>query len=702
MSLTVLTIGGRDANPANLFTTHMQWNGIRGRTASRDNASFLRSGRGGRYTGSSNAPRQITLEHRITGPLETTLEKLEGWFYAPAQPDAVAGNGLELVFLENGIQKTARVAPISLVENGANSENDGSCGEHGWYDGTWDLLEPVYYAADETETIDTTAATTTAISVPVQGTVATGRASYAFTPTSRKDPPDGQQYRRFFTVANRESRPLISRPLLVTPGGWDHQAVVALSASRADGHDVEVYTAGRRVMRWSDNWDTAVTQVWINADMPPGRAWTVKLVAGVGVTTLDILEPLSNLPGPDFYLLTDPVTVPGGPMVLRCTAADHEAGTFTVTRGMRDTTDISIPAGGKVWWVPATGLIDLVWGIDPLNPSYPAPDYVDDRFKPMFGLTASTNTQHVYTDYYEPVTSGNVAARHPRAAAWLLRSLGEYGREHYSGDGDMYWRFVPRAAGSPATFIGLDYRSAGAAAGLPLADRWDLDSPIGITSVLFTWTCDLIRYSYTGLAGEIKRGRLKAVLVDADGNELIGGQYDNATGGGTGTVTITPGSPVYTVSFRIEPFDLKLLDPLVVGAGYALEPPDNRAWEVDAVTVNFSSTLAPIVVTPATVHSIYQFGRPDAPASLSTSEGTAYLYGIIVAVEEALELDTYLHSAALASGELRFSHLVRGIAPAIPPDLTSYPTTGTSTVTFVDVGAAVGVDVVITHRDAWN
>ncbi len=702
MSITVLTIGGRNANPTGLFTTHLQRGGIRGRTADRDNASFLRSQRGGRYTGSTNPPRQVTLEHRIVGSLESTLELLEGWFYAPNQPDAAADNGQIVVFNENGIQKTARAVPVSLAEHGSNTDGDGDCGENGWYVGTWDLLEPIYYAADDTETVDRTSVTTTNFILAVRGTVDSERVSYAFTPTSRKDAPDGQQFRRLFTVANREARPLIGRPLLITPGGWDHQTEVALSSSRADGHDVEVYAAGRRVMRWSDNWDSAATKVWISADMPPGRAWTVKLAAGTGVTTLHILDPLTNLPGPDFYLLTDPVTVPGGPMVLRVTASDAEAGTFTVTRGLRDTTDISIPAGGRVWWVPASGLIDLAWGIDPLNPSFPAPDYVDDRFKPMFDLTPSTNTQHVYSEYYEGVSSGNIAARHPRGAAWLLRSLGQYDREHYSGDGDMYWRFLPRPAGSPATFIGLDYSSIGAAAGQPLADRWDLDSPIGITSVQFTWTCDLIRYDYVGLAGEIKRGRLKAVLVDGDGNEYVGGQYDNSVGGGTGTVTLTPGSPIYTVSFRIEPFDLKLLDPLVTGAGYALEPPNNRAWEVADITVNFASDLAPIVVTPATVHSIYQFGRPDAPATLASTAGTAYLSGIIVDLETVLVLDAYEHSAALSTGELRFSHLVRGQIPAIPPDLAAYPATGTATVTFTDVGAAVGVDVTITHWDAWN
>lgn len=701
MSLTVLTIGGRDANPANLFTTHLQRNGIRGRTAERDNASFLLSGRGGRYTGSTNPVRQVTLDHRISGPLESTLERLEGWFYAPNLPDA-ATNGVELVFLENGIQKTARVAPVSLVEHGSNTGGDGDCGENGWYVGTWDLLEPVYYAVTATEASDVTAGTTTAFNAVVLGTVNSERVAYTLQPAAQKDPTHGQQWSQLITVTNREARPLIGRPLLITPGGWDHAAEVTGVTSRADGYDVEVYSAGRRVMHWSDNWNNAATKVWINADLPPARSWTVKTVAGVGVTTLHILEPLTNLPGQEFYLVTDPVTVAGGPMVLRVTAADDNAGTFTVERGLRDTTDISIPKNGIVWWVPASGLIDLVWGMSPAVVGFPAPDYIDDRFKPMFGLNASTNTQHVYTQYYETVTSGNIAARQPRSAAWLMRSLGQYDREHYSGDGDMYWRFVPRAAGSPATFIGLDYRSLGAAAGVPLADRWDLDSPIGISSVLFTWTCDLIRYSYIGLAGEIKRGRLKAVLVDADGNELIGGQYDNSVGGGTGTVTLTPGSPVYTISFRIEPFDLKLLDPLVTGAGYALEPPNGRAFEVASITVNFTTALAPIVVRPGSRHTIYQFGRPDAPATLATSASTAYLCGIIVDVETDLILDAYDQSVLRVYDDLTLSQVVRGRIPAIPPDFATYPSAGSGVVTVVDVGAVVGVRVTITHRNAWN
>lgn len=702
MTVTVVSIGGRDANPTNLFTTHLQRGGIRGRTADRDNASFLLSGRGGRYTGSSNAPRQITLQHRIDGPLESTLERLEGWFYAPNLPDAVANNGVELIFVENGIQKTARVVPVSLVEDGANTAGDGDCGENGWYVGTWDLLEPVYYAATETTMSDMTVGTTTVFNAVVLGTVNSERARYTLQPTAQKDPTHGQQWSQPITITNREARPLIGRPVLITPGGWNHAAEVTAVRSRADGYDVEVYSAGRRVMHWSDNWNNAATKVWISADMPPARSWTVKTVAGVGVATLHILEPLTNLPGQSFYLVTDPATVPGGPMVLRCTAADDNAGTFTVERGLRDTTDISIPKNGILWWVPASGLIDLLWGMSPSVVGFAAPDYVDDRYKPMIGLNASTNTQHVYTQYYECVTAGNIAARHPRGAAWQLRSLGEYDREHYSGDGDMYWRFVPRAASTPATFIGLDYRSLGAAAGIPLADRWDLDSPIGITSVLFTWTCDLIRYSHIGLAGEIKRGRLEAILIDADGNELIAGQYDNSVTGGTGTVTITPGSPVYTVSFRVKPFDLKLLDPLITGAGYALEPPDGRAFEVASITVNFSSTLAPLVIMPATRHTIYQFGRPDAPATLATSAGTAYLSGIIVEVETDLILDAYDQSALRFIDSMLLSQLVRGRVPAIPPDFATYPAAGSGAVTFVDLGAVAGVRLTIDHRDAWD
>lgn len=703
MTVTVISIGGRSANPPGLFTTHLQRGSIRGRTADRDNAAFLRSGRGSRFTGSSSGARQVTLEHRITGPLESTLELLEGWFYAPAGPAPENNNGYELVFEENGIQKTARVAPVSLTEHGSNTSGDGDCGENGWYVGTWDVLEPVYYAAAASTPL-TGAATgnTTLFSPVVRGTVATERVTFSLTPSARKDAADGQQFRRLFTVANREPRPLIARPLLVTPGGWDHRAEVTGSMSRADGYDVEVYAAGRRLMLWSDNWNDPATKVWVNIDLPPARSWTVKRAAGVGVTSLDILEPLTHLPSEDFFLLTDPATVPGGPMVLRVTAADVEAGTFTVQRGLRDTADIAIPAGGRIWWVPAGGLIDLVWGMDPLGPSFPPPDYIDDRYKPMLGLAASTNTQHVYSHYYESALPGNIAARHPRSAAWTLRSLGQYDREHYSGDGDMYWRFVPRAAGSPATSVGLDYRSLGASAGRPLADRWDLESPIGITSVLLTWTCDLIRYSHIGLSTEIKRGRLTVVLVDADGNELVAGQYDNATGAGTGTVTLTPGGPIYTVSLRVEPFDLTLLDPLITGAGYALEPPNGRAWEVSGITVNFDAALAPIVVTPPTTHSIYQFGRPDAPAILSTSEGAARLYGLIVDVETELLMDAYAHSAVASAADLRLSHLIRGQIPALPPDLAAYPAAGTATVTLTDVGAGAGLDVVITSRDAWN
>jgi len=71
-------------------------------------------------------------------------------------------------------------------------------------------------------------------------------------------------------------------------------------------------------------------------------------------------------------------------------------------------------------------------------------------------------------------------------------------------------------------------------------------------------------------------------------------------------------------------------------------------------------------------------------------------------VETELLLDAYAHSAVASAEGLFLSHLVRGQAPALPPDLAAYPAAGTATVTLTDVGAGAGLDVVITHRDAWN
>ncbi len=682
MSITIVTLGGVDPTLGGRVVTTADWNTLRGRSPDRSNASVERGRRGARFTGSTYPVRQITITHKIVAPaadLESTLSAIEGTWYAPHEPAPGAAE-VDLVFRDHdGIEKVVRVVPVALAEHPDNSGPTGQ--ENWWYQGTWDVLDHVHYAVAEDETETAGAAPT--VSVPVRGTVASRRVVYEITPGAQKDGADGQRWRHLVTVANRSLRPLVRFPVLLTPGGIDHAALVTATESLSLGHDVEGYAASRRIPVWSDNWNAGTTLVWGALDLPSGRSWTVKTDAASGASEVEILEPIVMPPGETWYVMSEATNV------WRVTAFDAEAGTFTVEDAARDTTAEALQAGDILWWVAPQGLVDLVWGWT----GAPAPGY-DARLEPIIDLASSTNDDHVYSEYYEPISAGNIAARHPRPGSLVPRAMGAYDREFYSGDGDQYWRYVPSDAGEPGAYVGLDYRAEGAVAGRPLFDRWDLESPVGMTEIAFTWTA-YVKYGASG-GGAIKRSRLAVILVDADGNEIIGGRYDTTVTGGTGSVTLSPAVPVYVASFRIEPYDRKLAP----SDGAALEPSDGAAWKVEALEVAFSADENPLVVCPLTVHDIYQFGRPDEPATIATSTGTLSIAGVIVDMGDTLVVDVDARSIALEDGSTAFGHLARGAYPEIPADLDSYPSAGSVDVDWTEDGE-VGLSIVVRHRDAW-
>lgn len=683
MTVRILTINGVDATLGGLVETTADWNTLRGRTRSRQNSAFTRSGAGARFTGSTYPVDQITLTHKIVTPAgqrESTLELLEARFYPPFAP-AAADDAWELVFEQNGVEKSVRVAPVALAEHPQNS--GPTCQESGWYQGTWEIYDPVAYATSETTTSDSPPT----VSVPVLGTVASSRVEYDIETTVAKDKADGQTTRRLVTVANRSARPWVRRPLLLTPGGWDHAAAVLAGESITTGDDVEVYAAGRRIPAWSDNWDNAATLVWTALDLPAGRSWTLAAGASSGASTFQVLEPLLNLPGDAFYIMSEAGNC------WRVTSWDAEAGTFTVDDAARDTSAEALTAGDLLWWVAPQGVIDLVWGWT----GAPAPAY-DAADEPIIDLATSTNTAWSWDEYYEPIGGAdNVGARVARPGAWLLRSLGAYDREFYSGDGDQYWRIVPQSNGTPGTALALDYNPLGAIAGRPLADRWDLESPVGIATVGFAWDASNIRWA--GASPPLKVGRLAAILIDADGNEIIGGEYDLDVTSGSGTDTLSPTVPVHAVSFRYQAYDRKLDPP----QGAALEPSTGEVWQVDTITVTFDTSETPLVAFPASEHTIYQVGRPDAPATLATTLGTLEILGAIVDAGDTLTIAAEDRAATpdTVRGVANYGHLLRGVVPDVPPDLSAYPTAGTADVVYSEADAT-GLTITVRHRDAWN
>jgi len=681
VSVTIVTIDGIDATLGGLVETTTDWNALRGRVRARSNTAFERSGRGARFTGSTYPVDQMVITHKIVAPAgqrEATLARIEGIWYDPFEP-APGDEEVDLVFLEDGIEKTARVVPGAFGEHPDNS--GPTCQENWWYQGTWDVLDPVYYAADPT----VTDGASPVVEVPVRGTVPSRRVRYEITPTVAKAAAVGQRFRRLVTIANRSARPWVRWPVLLTPGGMDHAALTP-GSSMTGGEDVEGYAAARRVPVWSDNWDNAATLVWAGCDaFPAGRYWTLRSDASSGATAFDVLEPITSPPGETWHVMSEAGNI------WRVTAYDAEEGTLDVEDAARDTAAEALSAGDKLWWVAPQGLVDLAYGWT----SAPDPNY-DARVRPIIDLAASSNGAHVYAEYYEPIAADNIGARHPRPGSPVLRALADYSREFYSGDGDQYLRTVPEDNGEPATAIGLAYNADGPVSGRPLADRWDFESPIGITGIEFDWEV-FVKYGASG-GGSIKRGRLACILVDGDGNEIVGVRRDTDDGA-SGSEALTPAVPIYTVSFRYEAYDRKLAP----NDGAPLEPADGTVWTVDALVLTFAGDETPLVAFPGDSHDIYQIGRPDAPATLSTTAGAIEIRGAIVDLDDTLVIDADADAGSVTaeSGARALGHLVRGAAPPIPADLDDYPDEGAVDVSY-DEDGDTGVSISVIHRDAWN
>lgn len=661
MTILVRTIDGVDATLGGLVETTADWQTLRGKVRARSNAAFERSGEGARYTGASIPADQITLTHKIVAPYrmrEGLLRRIAGQWYEPLTP-APGDAEVELVYEEDGIDKVVRVVPAAFGEHPANSGPTAE--ENWWYQGTWDVLDPIAYAATETES----SGSPPTITVPVRGTATSRRVEYDIMPSDPKDSADGQQFRRLVTVANRSARPWTRRAVLVAPDGWSEA-----------GNDAEAYANGRRIPLWPVG--------WVVLDMPAGRYWTLRSDAASGAGELEILEPLSSPPGATWYVTSETGNA------WRVTDYDVEAGTWTVEDAARDTSAEALSAGDKLWWVAPQGLVDLVYGWT----SAPDPNY-DAHAKPIIDLASSDNNTHVYTEYYEPIVSGNISARWPRPGSPVLRALADYSREIYSGDGDQYLRYVPEDNGEPADAIGLDYNADGPIAGRPLADRWDFESPIGITGVTFRWHV-YVKYGAGG-GGDIKRSRLAVFFVDGEGNEILGVRRDTDDGA-TDTETLSPPVGMSAVSFRVEAYDRARAP----DDGAALEPLSGVVWHVDNLELQFSGDDAPLVVFGSAVHDIYQIGRPDAPATIATDAGTLEILGVIVDVGDTLTIAAEDRAATpdVVRGPAAYGHLLRGPVPPIPADLDVYPDAGTADVGYVEDGNT-GLTVTVRHRDAW-
>ena len=625
--------------------------------------------------------RVIEVFHQLVGALAASRSALEGTLYSPWLRQAG-----DLTYTENGVTKVARAMPLELRRDEDARDTD----DIGRYRGTWLLLSGISYSASADAYSDTVPGT---VSVTNDGNIASDRVTYTITPTAQKAAADGQRYGERITIANRSPRELVDHPILVTPGGWDHAAEVTATRSAADGDDVEVYVNGRRYPRWTipggtRDWNQSTTMVWSNLTMPPARYWTLRTGVNASATEFELDEPAYDLPAFPFYV----VNASANEVVL-VTAYDEDSRTLTVKRGRRDTSGQTWSAGAVMYW--ATGIVDLVYGWT----SAPTPTYIDDRYKPIFleSNVASTNTSWTLNYYFETPVTGDTQSRYPRPGSWFSQDLAQRERERTLGDGDMFTHYIPPTPGAnPATSLGLVYRSAGAAEGRPVMDRWTFRSPISIASMT-------IDYDATGLgvtgpaAGKFFEAFFEIWYVDADGNEVRNLQDEQNSAAG---YSVNPTS-AYEISLRVVPYDTQSYFAETYSGAVAIEPTDGDGWSADTIVMNFDSAETPLVAWPGTMRNLYQVGRPDDPATITSTTGEVVaIAGTVIFHDrsnwEALQIDVDAHATSMegtAGDGIGWGHRVTGDLPKVPA--------GTADVTYAETGGA-SVTLGVSVYDAWD
>lgn len=658
------------------FTSYAGFNDISGRV---DGVGLVAASRARRFPkghSKSYGDREIGMIHYLGGRAPTTRQALEAVYSPWLGPGTLA-------FTEEGVAKTAEVMPLTLARH---DTNDGKHGDNDVYEGRWALLSGVYYSADSTAATPATVPGT--LAVTNAGKITSRRGEMTLLANSVQDDGSAMRLRKRITIAHTGEREMVDWPMCLTPSGWNHAAEVTAVRSLSTGNDVEVYVSGVRYPRWAQDsgarsWNQAGTRVWTLLTMPPGRRWRAAVPLANTDVVAKLLEPADDLPAFPFYAIIDHTT-PGTEVVL-VTAYDSDSRELTITRARRDTTALTSSTGSggtdfvNIWW--ATGIVDLVWGrTDALTP-----DYIDERLKPLIlsSATAPDNSTWVFDELLE-LDSSDATRPIPHAATWLWGDLADRSRERKTGEGDQYMRMVPKTTGSPATAIGVKYRSLGAAAGLPLVDRVVWRTPREMTAGSLAWNASTL----DGDAAQ-REGVMVVGYLDRDGNVCEEAELDVNVTAGSGTHTFAFTSGALGLFARYKPYD-----PQAPGASensLAMEPAADDGFVISAVSVTFGDS--PLIVVSSTDHDCYQFGRPDDPATIANTESeTLKLYGPIVNIDDGLTIDIEAHAVTLDEDDQGRAHLTRGQWPGFPA--------GTTNLTYAETNGAdvtMGAEV----YDAW-
>lgn len=682
MKTTLTTHGSRDLNPASgAFTSIPRVDFARLMSSGVSPLSAERSGAWPVATGLTRSAKTVIVDHEIAGGAshDANLANCKS-LYDPRR-------GVQtLTFSMNGTAMTVQARALQMLPHESNARRLVVSGQ-------WEILGGMFYAASASSLAGAAKTSTPAtLAVSNAGTVPSDRLVVTFQPTAAKTAANGQRYLHYVNILHRAKRDAGSWPVELT-GGWDHAAEVTATRSMSSGNDVEVYVNGRRDMRWFGTGAAAAnqagTRLWANLDLPAAREWPN--ASGGSLTNSQT----------EFYTSRQLVNVPATPFwgviydgssreCVRVTAYDQAAGKFTIVRAQRGESASTFTSGASLWWMPVT--VEIVYGWT----SAVTPYYVDDRFKPIPASHASsTNAAWTFANYQETDPAADLAARKARTGSW------RFARRPYpdwTGRDELYRNWIVGSVGSPATTLQIVYNHDGAIAGRPLAERWELRSPIGISGYDFVETTTNL-----GHPGPPNEGKMELRVVATDGTETV---VDTYAGNTANSETKSFSPPVLYIAHTVKPWDPSDKDDNTSGSDntVAQEPTDGHGYSIAANAVVTFDTSERLLVFMSSRADAYQIGRPDAPATLADSSGnTMYLSGIVLALGGTLTVSVTDGTATVDDGTGR-AHLITGLRDVtIPADPASPPKS--SNLTYTETGLTGGASITLgltSYYSAWN
>lgn len=270
-------------------------------------------------------------------------------------------------------------------------------------------------------------------------------------PTSAKS--GGYAYRCWTAVVWRSANAATRYPVRID---LNTQALIGAGKMQADGDDLRLLVDGTERDRWLADINTTATKIWANLDFQPAVAMTLKtaIPSSGSITSIEVNESVERMPESGILLVDSEA--------FTYTAKVNSERKFTgITRAARGTSQAAHSAGTTVYWIQHD--VWLTYG----NAAVTAPT-TDDRYKPAFSLSSSTNTQWVYEVFGD--TDG------ARSGGWW-----RWGAVTVTGSGGVYTATQRALASSEYTVIGawLD-SSQGNAYG------WYLNNPCGITNIAWS------------------------------------------------------------------------------------------------------------------------------------------------------------------------------------------------------------------------